>query len=174
MNKINLWRTIVIDKDGFRANVGIILANCDGDVFWGKRIGQSSWQFPQGGIDKGETPLEAMYRELHEETGLLDKHVEVIGCTQNWLRYHLPKHMIRHRSSPTCIGQKQRWFLLRLTCSDNSVNLKATNLPEFDGWRWVDYSYPAKQVVYFKRQVYQRAMSELEPLLKAKILKIEQ
>jgi putative (di)nucleoside polyphosphate hydrolase len=161
----------VIDKDGFRANVGIILANCDGDVFWGKRIGQSSWQFPQGGIDKGETPLEAMYRELHEETGLLNKHVEVIGYTQSWLHYRLPKHMIRHRSSPRCIGQKQRWFLLRLTCSDNSVNLKATDLPEFDNWRWVNYAHPAKEVVYFKRQVYERAMSELEPLLKNNILK---
>jgi len=156
----------VIDKEGFRANVGIILANCEGEVFWGKRIGQSSWQFPQGGIDQGETPLEAMYRELHEETGLLKQHVEVIGCTQSWLRYRLPKHMIRHRSSPTCIGQKQRWFLLRLTCPDTSVNLKATDLPEFDGWRWVDYSYPAKKVVYFKRKVYQRAMLELQPFLK--------
>jgi putative (di)nucleoside polyphosphate hydrolase len=156
----------VIDKEGFRANVGIILVNCEGEVFWGKRIGQSSWQFPQGGIDQGETPLEAMYRELHEETGLLQQHVEVIGCTQSWLRYRLPKHMIRHRSSPTCIGQKQRWFLLRLICADTSVNLKATAIPEFDGWRWVDYSYPAKKVVYFKRKVYERAMLELQPFLK--------
>ena len=156
----------MIDKEGFRANVGIILVNCEGEVFWGKRIGQSSWQFPQGGIDQGETPLEAMYRELHEETGLLKQHVEVIGCTQSWLRYRLPKHMIRHRSSPTCIGQKQRWFLLRLICADTSVNLKATAIPEFDGWRWVDYSYPAKKVVYFKRKVYERAMLELQPFLK--------
>ncbi|RTZ65848.1 MAG: RNA pyrophosphohydrolase [Aquificaceae bacterium] len=164
----------MIDKEGFRANVGIILANCDGKVFWGKRIGQTSWQFPQGGIDPGETPLEAMYRELHEETGLLSKHVEVIGCTRDWLRYRLPKHMIRHRSSPTCIGQKQRWFLLRLMCSDNSVNLRATNIPEFDSWRWVDYSYPAKEVVYFKRKVYEKAMAELEPLLIKDVLERKQ
>ena len=164
----------MIDKEGFRANVGIILANCDGKVFWGKRIGQTSWQFPQGGIDPGETPLEAMYRELHEETGLLSKHVEVIGCTQDWLRYRLPKHMIRHRSSPTCIGQKQRWFLLRLMCSDNSVNLRATNIPEFDSWRWVDYSYPTKEVVYFKRKVYEKAMAELEPLLIKDVLERKQ
>ena len=164
----------MIDKEGFRANVGIILANCDGEVFWGKRIGQTSWQFPQGGIDPGETPLEAMYRELHEETGLLAKHVEVIGCTKDWLRYRLPKHMIRHRSNPTCIGQKQRWFLLRLTCSDNSVNLRATNIPEFDGWRWVDYSYPAQEVVYFKRQVYEMAMKELKPFLIKDILNRKQ
>jgi putative (di)nucleoside polyphosphate hydrolase len=109
-----------------------------------------------------------MYRELHEEIGLLEKHVEVMGCTRDWLRYRLPKHMIRRRSSPTCIGQKQRWFLLRLTCPDNSVNLRATDLPEFDGWRWVDYSYPVKEVVYFKQQVYERAMTELKPLLKNK------
>ncbi|MCK5902496.1 MAG: RNA pyrophosphohydrolase [Cocleimonas sp.] len=155
----------MIDREGFRANVGIILSNCEGDVFWGKRIGQTSWQFPQGGIDRGETPLEAMYRELQEETGLLSKHVEVIGCTQSWLYYHLPKHMIRHRSKPTCIGQKQRWFLLRLICSDNSVNLQASKMPEFDGWRWVNYSHPVQAVVYFKRHVYERAMAELEPLL---------
>ena len=164
----------MIDKEGFRANVGIILANCDGEVFWGKRIGQTSWQFPQGGIDPGETPLEAMYRELHEETGLLAKHVEVIGCTQDWLRYRLPKHMIRQRSNPTCVGQKQRWFLLRLMCSDNSVNLRATNIPEFDGWRWVDYAYPTQAVVYFKRQVYETAMKELKPLLVKDILNRQQ
>ncbi len=164
----------MIDKEGFRANVGIILANCDGEVFWGKRIGQTSWQFPQGGIDPGETPLEAMYRELHEETGLLAKHVEVIGCTQDWLRYRLPKHMIRQRSNPTCIGQKQRWFLLRLMCSDDSVNLRATKIPEFDGWRWVDYAYPTQAVVYFKRQVYETAMKELKPLLVKDILNRQQ
>lgn len=164
----------MIDKEGFRANVGIILANCDGEVFWGKRIGQTSWQFPQGGIDPGETPLEAMYRELHEETGLLAKHVEVIGCTQDWLRYRLPKHMIRQRSNPTCVGQKQRWFLLRLMCSDDSVNLRATKIPEFDGWRWVDYAYPTQAVVYFKRQVYETAMKELKPLLVKDILNRQQ
>ncbi len=156
----------MIDDEGFRANVGIILSNCDGKVFWGKRIGQTSWQFPQGGIDEGETPREAMFRELHEETGLLEKHVQVIGETQDWLRYRLPNKMIRpcRSGDKVCIGQKQRWFLLKLTCDDSSVDLKSCDVPEFDGWRWVNYWLPAKEVVYFKRRVYERALQELAPL----------
>ena len=157
--------SFVIDDEGFRANVGIILSNCDGEVFWGKRIGQTSWQFPQGGIDHGETPLEAMYRELQEETGLLEKHVEVMGSTQDWLRYRLPKQMIRRgKNGKVCIGQKQRWFLLKLTCDDSSVDLCANDVPEFDGWKWVNYWLPAKEVVYFKRRVYEHALQELAPL----------
>jgi len=155
----------VIDDEGFRANVGIILSNCDGKVFWGKRIGQTSWQFPQGGIDHGETPLEAMFRELEEETGLLPQHVKVIGSTKDWLRYKLPPKMVRRcNDGRICIGQKQRWYLLRLTCDDSSVNLEACDVPEFDGWRWVNYWLPAKEVVYFKRRVYERALQELAPL----------
>ena len=155
----------MIDGEGFRANVGIIIANCDGKVFWGKRIGQSSWQFPQGGIDEGETTLEAMYRELYEETGLRKEHVQVMGSTQDWLRYRLPKKMIRHGSEPACIGQKQRWYLLKLVCEDSSVDLCACDVPEFDGWRWVNYWLPAKEVVYFKRRVYERALQELAHLI---------
>jgi len=155
----------VIDDEGFRANVGIILSNCDGKVFWGKRIGQTSWQFPQGGIDEGETPMQAMFRELQEETGLLEKHVQVMGATQDWLRYRLPNKMVRRcNNGKVCIGQKQRWFLLRLTCDDSSVDLSACDVPEFDGWRWVNYWLPAKEVVYFKRRVYERALQELAPL----------
>jgi len=109
----------VIDKDGYRPNVGIIVCNCHGQVFWGKRQGQHSWQFPQGGIDEGETAEEAMYRELHEETGLKPEHVEILGCTDGWLRYQLPKHMIRNHSKTTCIGQKRRWFLVHLVSDDS-------------------------------------------------------
>ena len=155
----------MIDENGFRPNVGIILSNSDGKVFWGKRIGQRSWQFPQGGINEGETPLEAMYRELHEEIGLLEEHVEVMGSTENWLKYRLPKHLIRRRSSPICIGQKQVWYLLRLTTDDSCVNLRATDVPEFDGWRWVHHQRPVREVVYFKRTVYEKALDELSPLL---------
>lgn len=155
----------MIDEEGFRANVGIILCNCDGRVFWGKRLGQNSWQFPQGGIDQGETPVEAMFRELHEETGLQESHVKVIGQTRGWLRYRIPHYMIRRRSKPLCIGQKQRWFLLQMLCRDRDVNLQATPKPEFDHWEWVDYWTPAKKVVFFKRRVYRRALNELAPLI---------
>lgn len=161
----------MIDKDGYRANVGIVVCNFDGRVFWGKRQGQHSWQFPQGGIDHGETAEEAMYRELHEETGLRPEDVEIVGCTSGWLHYRLPKHMIRRNSSPVCIGQKQRWFLLHLVSDDSRFDLRCTEKPEFDGWRWVDYWEPTREVVYFKRNVYKRALKELAPVLKRARLK---
>ncbi|OQX13768.1 MAG: RNA pyrophosphohydrolase [Candidatus Thiothrix sulfatifontis] len=155
----------MIDQEGFRANVGIILCNCDGKVFWGKRLGQDSWQFPQGGIDQGESPIDAMFRELYEEVGLRHDQVEIVGQTRGWLRYRIPHYMIRRRAKPLCIGQKQRWFLLRLLSHDYDVNLQATGKPEFDHWEWVDYWHPAHQVVFFKRRVYHRALNELAPLL---------
>ncbi|MCK5725991.1 MAG: RNA pyrophosphohydrolase [Thiotrichaceae bacterium] len=156
----------MIDEDGYRANVGIVVCNCDGLVFWGKRLGQHSWQFPQGGIDEGETPEQAMYRELYEEIGLKPDDVEIMATTSDWLHYQLPKHMIRKGCGPTCIGQKQRWFLLYLVSSDASFNLRSTNNPEFDGWRWINYWKPADEVIYFKRSVYTKALGELEPALK--------
>ncbi len=158
----------MIDSDGFRPNVGIILSSAEGKVFWARRYGQDTWQFPQGGIQASETPDEAMYRELFEETGLLAEHVEVIGKTSKWLRYRLPKRMIRRNKHPVCIGQKQIWFVLRLVGSEDNVNLAVAERPEFDGWRWVDYWYPMNEVVFFKRNVYRKALAELEPLLLAK------
>lgn len=155
----------MIDSDGFRPNVGIILANSHGQVLWAKRIGQNAWQFPQGGINEGETPQQAMYRELEEEVGLAPGDVEVVSVTRGWLRYRLPKRMIRHHSKPVCIGQKQKWFLLKLVSSDDAIRIDTTNNPEFDGWRWVSYWYPLGQVVSFKREVYRKAMKELSPKL---------
>ncbi|QIT54043.1 RNA pyrophosphohydrolase [Aquisalimonas sp. 2447] len=155
----------MIDSDGFRANVGIILSNEEGRVFWGRRIGQNAWQFPQGGIKRDETPEQALYRELHEEVGLEPAHVEVIGATAGWLRYHLPRHLVRRHQRPLCIGQKQQWFLLRLVGGESAVRLDASGSPEFDDWRWVDYWRPARDVVFFKRHVYRRALRELAPLL---------
>ncbi|MDN3517009.1 RNA pyrophosphohydrolase [Aquisalimonas lutea] len=155
----------MIDSDGFRANVGIILCNDDGRVFWGRRIGQNAWQFPQGGIEGHETAEEALYRELYEEVGLAPEHVQVVGATAGWLRYHLPRHLVRRHQRPVCIGQKQQWFLLRLTGGESAVRLDASGSPEFDDWRWVDYWRPARDVVFFKRHVYRRALRELAPLL---------
>ncbi|MCB1811313.1 MAG: RNA pyrophosphohydrolase [Candidatus Competibacteraceae bacterium] len=155
----------MIDAEGFRANVGIILCNADAQLLWAKRIRQRSWQFPQGGIRAHETPEQAMYRELNEEVGLKPEHVEILGCTKSWLRYRLPKHLIRRHSKPTCIGQKQIWFLLRMQCAESDVKLDISKQPEFDYWRWVDYWYPLRAVVPFKRDVYLRALQELAPLL---------
>jgi len=155
----------VIDPDGFRPNVGIILTNELGQVLWARRIGQDSWQFPQGGIQRNESPEQALYRELHEEVGLLPEDVEILACTRGWLRYRLPQRLIRNHSQPICVGQKQKWFLLRLTAEEHRVCMTKTAKPEFDGWRWVSYWYPLGQVVPFKRDVYRRAMKELAPRL---------
>jgi putative (di)nucleoside polyphosphate hydrolase len=153
----------VIDSDGFRPNVGIILTNDHGQVLWARRIGQDAWQFPQGGIKHEETIEDALYRELQEEVGLKAHDVEVLACTRGWLRYRLPKRMVRYNSQPVCIGQKQKWFLLRMVSDDASVNLGYSGNPEFDGWRWVSYWYPLDQVVAFKREVYRKALKELAP-----------
>lgn len=155
----------MIDSDGFRPNVGIILANSKGQVLWARRIGQSSWQFPQGGINEDETSEQAMYRELTEEVGLTADDVDIIAVTRGWLRYRLPKRMIRYNSLPVCIGQKQKWYLLKIKCCDEKVDINAVDTPEFDGWRWVSYWYPLGQVVSFKREVYRKAMKELAPKL---------
>ena len=155
----------MIDSDGFRANVGIILCNDKRELFWGRRIGQDAWQFPQGGINEGETPEQAMYRELKEEVGLEAGHVQVLGSTKSWLRYRLPKRFLRKNSLPLCIGQKQRWFMLKVNCEESEFCLDRFNKPEFDHWRWVDYWQPVREVVFFKRSVYSRALKELAPLL---------
>lgn len=155
----------MIDSDGFRPNVGIILANSRGQVLWARRIGQDAWQFPQGGIHDGETPEQAMFRELGEEIGLTPEDVEIVAVTRGWLRYRLPKRMIRRHSHPICIGQKQKWYLLRMLSSDDAVSIDRSDSPEFDGWQWVSYWYPLGQVVSFKREVYRKAMRELSPKL---------
>jgi putative (di)nucleoside polyphosphate hydrolase len=154
----------VIDSDGFRANVGIILCNAQGSVLWAKRLGQDAWQFPQGGIKRGETAEDALYRELEEEIGLCREHVRVLGKTSDWLRYRLPRRLIRRHRKPLCIGQKQCWFLLELRAPESCVRFDSTDAPEFDGWQWVDYWRPAREVVFFKRDVYRRALRELDPL----------
>lgn len=155
----------MIDTEGYRPNVGIILTNQQGQVLWAKRVNQDAWQFPQGGIHLNETPVEAMYRELEEEIGLLPEHVSVIACTRGWLRYRLPKRMIRQNSLPICIGQKQKWFLLSLKGQDSLVDLSRTDKPEFDHWEWVSYWYPLSNVVLFKKKVYRQALKELRPRL---------
>ena len=155
----------VIDSDGYRPNVGIILSNQEGDLLWARRIGQNAWQFPQGGIRSDETPQEALFRELGEEIGLLPEHVAILAQTRGWLRYRLPDRFIRRNTRPVCIGQKQVWFLLRLVGDEREVCLNACEHPEFDCWRWVNYWHPLGEVVSFKRKVYKRALDEFAPLV---------
>ncbi|MCE1180794.1 MAG: RNA pyrophosphohydrolase [Rhodocyclales bacterium] len=151
----------MLDREGYRPNVGIILCNAKNEVFWGKRIREHSWQFPQGGIKRGESPEEAMYRELYEEVGLLPEHVRILGRTKGWLRYEVPTQWIKREWRGSYKGQKQIWYLLRLVGRDTDINLRATSKPEFDAWRWNDYWVPLDAVIEFKRTVYELALREL-------------
>ena len=150
-----------IDSEGFRANVGIILTNDDGKLLLGGRAGSKGWQFPQGGMLVGEEAEDAMFRELREEVGLGREDVELLGVTSDWLRYRLPDRYVRRNHQPLCIGQKQRWFMLRLTCPAERVRFDLCEQPEFDRARWVDFWRPVNEVIYFKRRVYARALHEL-------------
>jgi putative (di)nucleoside polyphosphate hydrolase len=164
-----LWQTPVsrmsdvIDRNGFRANVGVVLLH-GGQVFFARRTGGRGWQFPQGGVRAGESLEEAVFRELGEEIGVDAAAVDLLGQTSRWLRYRLPARYVRRNQHPVCIGQKQRWFLLRLRDGRVAFDFERTSDPEFDQWRWVSYWEPVKEVIYFKRRVYARALAELAPL----------
>ena len=153
----------MIDEKGYRPNVGIIVSCPRGNVLWARRVGnQDAWQFPQGGIHQGESPEDALYRELNEEVGLNPDDVNVIAQTRGWLTYRLPKKMVRPTEGRPCIGQKQKWFLLELLSDENTIRLdNSDEPPEFDHWEWVSYWYPVNKVVTFKRNVYRRALREL-------------
>ena len=168
----------MLDREGYRPNVGIVILNSHNEVFWGKRVGQHSWQFPQGGIQHGESPEQAMYRELQEEVGLLPEHVQIIGRTRDWLRYDVPEEYLRRQNATRVHraayrGQKQIWFLLRLVGLDSDIQLRASEHPEFDAWRWVPFWIQLDGVIDFKREVYQLALSELARYL-ARGLRMQQ
>ncbi len=151
----------MIDADGYRPNVGMIICNQQNQVLWAKRVGENAWQFPQGGIDGSETPEQAMFRELQEEVGT--SKVCILGRTRGWLRYEVPcsrnRPVRRHYR-----GQKQIWFLLRFEGEETEINLK-TEHPEFEDWQWVDYWRPVNEIIAFKRRVYWQALQELAPLI---------
>ena len=173
----------MIDADGYRPNIGIVVANALGQVLWARRVGgHDAWQFPQGGMQEGEKPEHALFRELEEEIGLREEQVKILGCTDGWLRYQLPAHMRRgqprgqprgqHKGQPrgrrgpvTFKGQKQKWFLLEMLARDEDVRFDKCSKPEFDDFQWVSYWYPVNQVIDFKRDVYRRALKQLAPRL---------
>ncbi|MCK4869772.1 MAG: RNA pyrophosphohydrolase [Gammaproteobacteria bacterium] len=165
----------MIDRRGYRLNVGIIIANKEGKLFWGRRPGhKDAWQFPQGGVNNYETLEETMLRELNEEVGLNPEDIEIVGVTRRWLYYQLPYRMRRHHQQPLCIGQKQKWFLLMLVGDEKNIHFENTEKPEFTDWCWVDYWHPLEKVISFKHGVYQRALKELEPLLEKEVNKERQ
>lgn len=155
----------MVDAEGFRPNVGIMLANRHGELLWARRVGgMDAWQFPQGGIQAQEDPEQALFRELHEEVGLKPDDVRILGCTRGWLRYRLPPRLVRRHQNPVCIGQKQKWFFLQMIGEESRIKFdNGHEPPEFDQWRWVSYWYPLNRVVPFKREVYRSALKELAP-----------
>lgn len=155
----------MINNNNYRPNVGIIICNINKKVLWARRYKQHSWQFPQGGINDGETAKQAMYRELFEEIGLRNNDVRILASTKKWLYYTIPNKLIRWDSNPIYIGQKQKWFLLQLICSENNINIKKEKIPEFDNWRWVNLWYPINQVITFKRNVYRQVIKEFSKLI---------
>ena len=155
----------MIDSDGYRANVGIVITNDKKQILLAKRFKQNGWQLPQGGIDEDETELDALYRELQEEVGLNPSHVTLIAKTPKWLRYALPDEHVRRTQKPKCIGQKQVWYLLKLDSSDDEISLDLHDDVEFDDWKWVDYWSPVDEVINFKRDVYEDMLKALAPIL---------
>ena len=147
--------------DRYRPNVGIVLANPAGMVFWAKRRGRPWWQFPQGGIRAGENPRQAMLRELGEETGLAPDKVRFLAQTREWLRYDIPDGLRRGRWR----GQKQLWFLLRFAGADSDINLNAAAHPEFDEWRWLHPNAAAAGAAPFKRDIYRAVLAEFQKFL---------
>ena len=156
----------MIDNDGYRKNVGIILCNSRNKLLICKRLGEESWQFPQGGFEKNEDAETAMFRELFEEIGLKKNDISIIGITKSWLKYDLPKKYQRKTNNRLCIGQKQKWFLLRLISDDSNISFSNSKRPEFDSWQWVDDDKPMEIVIDFKRDVYKKALKELMPIIK--------
>jgi len=152
----------VIDKKGFRKNVCIVMTNNLDKVFFARRSTDKGWQFPQGGVLLGETYRQAMYRELFEEVGLTEKDVTIIGITDRLYFYKLPKAYVNHHKKPLCIGQKQKWYLLKLKSSEQEINLNVAAQPEFDSFKWINYWDTINEVVDFKKEVYRSALRHLE------------
>jgi len=157
--------------DGYRPNIGIVLMNRFGKVLWARRASRDGWQFPQGGVKRDETLDEALFRELYEEVGLEDRHVNMLAHTSRWLRYDLPstylKRSRRRRGAGRFRGQKQIWCLLALVGDDSEVCLSASEKPEFDKWIWADWWFAVQQIVDFKRPVYESVWRELNPFFSA-------
>ena len=147
----------------YRPCAGILLINANRQIFVGERIDMpGAWQMPQGGIDDGESHETAALRELEEEIGVRAKYVEVLGCTDDWVYYDLPPHLLGKVWGGRYRGQMQRWFLMRLKAADTAINI-ATEHPEFGRWKWTDRDKLVEEIVPFKRAVYRQVIDELMP-----------
>lgn len=150
----------------YRPCVGVVLIDARGLVFAGQRIDSPSpaWQMPQGGIDDGEKPREAAYRELWEETGVTRDKVEFVGKTHGWVTYDLPPDLLGKVWGGKYRGQKQKWFLFRFKGADSDIRI-ATDHPEFSTWRWILADEMLDAIVPFKRSVYEQVIRSFRAYL---------
>ena len=158
---------IDVSKLKYRKNVGMVLINAKGHIFAGKRIDNNTdaWQMPQGGIDDGETPEVAAFRELSEETGLHRSKSRLIGTTSGWLSYDIPIELIPKLWNGQYRGQEQKWFAFEFLGQDSDINI-GTEEPEFSEWAWKSKKDLLSSIVPFKVEVYQKVFSELGHLIK--------
>ena len=149
-------------EEGYRLNVGIIVANSVGELLLCKRKGMNSWQFPQGGIDKNEDPFRAAKRELFEEVGMSSKYVELIKSSNDWYNYDVTASSRRKIFvNKKFKGQKQKWFLFKLK-ENTKISFENDPDNEFENFKWVSYWYPLAVIVSFKEAVYRKALNELK------------
>ena len=165
---------MLAQDDVYRPNVAIIILNKKGDVLWCRRKNHDGWQFPQGGIDSGESPEEAVMREAKEEVGLGSDDLNILYENKDWINYEVPK---ARRSSyffqkKRFIGQRQKWFLAELTSDEKLISLNSTSPVEFDKWIWAKYWYPLGATVAFKSEAYRKALSDMLPAYREFIKKI--
>jgi len=147
-----------------RTGVGIIVLNKENKVFVAKRRDNqiNKWQMPQGGVDEGETFLEAMKRELEEETSITN--IEIIKEIRYWLEYDLPKNLVGKIWKGKYKGQKQKWFIVRFKGNDTEINIKTRN-PEFIEWKWIDVNDLPTVIVDFKKHVYIKLLEEIKSFI---------
>ena len=147
----------------YRSNVGIMMVNKTGYIFVGQRLdnNQNAWQMPQGGIDAGEDPETAAYRELLEETGVNQQNVQFLASSSRWLSYDLPEDLIPTLWNGKFRGQKQKWFLFKFLGKDGDINI-ATEHPEFSKWKWISKENLLEEIVPFKKSVYEDVLKEFK------------
>lgn len=143
----------------YRPCVGVVLTNGNGRVFTGERLDTpGAWQMPQGGIDEGEEPVAAAFRELEEETGVTPQLSFLVDETPDWVTYDLPEHLVGKLWKGRFRGQKQKWFLLEFTGEDHEINI-AQGDEEFGRWRWATPDEVLRDIVPFKREVYGKVIA---------------